>query len=231
MRILFLTTVIFILLASCGSDNSANIVSGQESTHKVVVTDVMQTTNYTYLYVKENSADIWLAVPKMKASKGQTYYYDDGMLMENFVSKELGRTFDKIYFLGGVRTTLEVPMKKPTSMSDHNQKPVIEKKNVNIEAISGGITIKELFANKAKYEGKVVKIKGEVSKFNPGIMNRNWIHLQDGTDNNGEFDLTVTTDAVVKTGETITVEGKIALNKDFGYGYKYAVLMEAAVIK
>ena len=231
MRILFLTTVIFLFLTSCGSDNSANIVSGQESTHKVIVTDIMQTTNYTYLYVKEKNADILLAVPKMNASIGETYYFDDGMLMENFVSKELSRTFDQIYFLGGVRTTLEIPKERVIDISNHNMKPVIEKKEVIVDAVSGGITIAELFANKAEYNGKTVKIKGQVSKFNPGIMNRNWIHIQDGTDNNGEFDLTVTTDAVVATGQTITVEGKIALNKDFGYGYKYDVIMETAVLK
>ncbi|MEI7897164.1 MAG: hypothetical protein WCJ26_09020 [bacterium] len=62
-------------------------------------------------------------------------------------------------------------------------------------------------------------------------MKKNWIHIQDGTEFSGKFDLTVTTDAEAAVGQTITLEGKITLNKDFGYGYAYEVLMEDATIK
>jgi hypothetical protein len=61
-------------------------------------------------------------------------------------------------------------------------------------------------------------------------MKKNWIHLQDGTDFSGKFDLAVTTDSEVKVGDNITVEGVITLDKDFGFGYFYEVLMEDAKI-
>ena len=61
-------------------------------------------------------------------------------------------------------------------------------------------------------------------------MKKNWIHLQDGTENAGKFDLTVTSDGKAVVGDIITVEGKLAINKDFGYGYSYEVLVEDAVI-
>jgi hypothetical protein len=57
-------------------------------------------------------------------------------------------------------------------------------------------------------------------------MNKNWIHLQDGTEFDGQFDLTLTTDQQFEVGSVVTVEGKIALDKDFGYGYSYKVLLE-----
>ena len=57
-------------------------------------------------------------------------------------------------------------------------------------------------------------------------MSRNWVHLQDGTDHSGEFDLTATTEMIVKKGEIVTLEGKIAVDKDFGSGYFYKVIME-----
>lgn len=102
----------------------------------------------------------------------------------------------------------------------------IEKKNVKITPGEGCITIADLFANKKTFDGKVVKVKGKVTKFNEAIMGKNWIHIQDGTEYKGDFDLTVTTDTYAPVGDTITFEGKIALDKDFGYGYKYKVLME-----
>lgn len=105
-----------------------------------------------------------------------------------------------------------------------------EKINEIIEPGEGCITIANLIENKKKLSGKTVKIKGKVTKYNPAIMGKNWIHLQDGTDYNGEFDLTVTSDFQALLGTIVTVEGKIALDKDFGYGYEYSILMEDATI-
>lgn len=45
------------------------------------------------------------------------------------------------------------------------------------------------------------------------------------------FDLTITTNEKVNVGDVITFEGKISLNKDFGAGYSYKVIMEEAKTK
>jgi hypothetical protein len=101
-----------------------------------------------------------------------------------------------------------------------------EKEDIKLEAAKDGITIGQLFENKEKYSGRNVKIRGKITKVNPAIMGKNWIHLQDGTDFQGEFDLTVTSNIELKAGSIVTLEGIISLNKDFGYGYSYPVLME-----
>lgn len=108
----------------------------------------------------------------------------------------------------------------------HKGQVIIEKINVVVEPCGECITIAKLLAGKQLYSGKVIKIKGIVTKFNPAIMGKNWVHLQDGTEFDGGFDLTITTDKQVSVGDTITFEGKIILDKDFGYGYFYSVLME-----
>ena len=62
-------------------------------------------------------------------------------------------------------------------------------------------------------------------------MSKNWIHLQDGTDFEGKFDLTITTSSTdVKVDDVVTLEGIVSINKDFGYGYFYEVLLEDAKI-
>ena len=100
------------------------------------------------------------------------------------------------------------------------------KADIRIEPCSGCITIGKLFANKKSYSGKKIKVKGVVTKVNEAIMEKNWVHIQDGTDSEGEFDLTITTTRSVSVGDTVTFEGVIALDKDFGYGYFYNILME-----
>jgi hypothetical protein len=59
-------------------------------------------------------------------------------------------------------------------------------------------------------------------------MSRNWVHIQDGTGTEEFFDLTVTTQDMVSPGDIILFEGKITLQKDFGSGYYYEILMEEA---
>ena len=113
--------------------------------------------------------------------------------------------------------------------SQSHKAPVqTEKITVSIEPCDGCITISKLFESKQSFSGKSIKVKGQVTKFNPQIMGKNWVHLQDGTESEGLYDLTVTTDKEVSVGDVITFEGKIALDKDFGYGYFYSVLMEDA---
>ncbi len=110
----------------------------------------------------------------------------------------------------------------------HQGRVAVTRADVKVEPCADCITIAKLMEDKKDYEGKTVKVKGEVTKYNSGIMGKNWVHIQDGTEYKGSFDLTVTTDISAVMGETVTFEGKIVLNKDFGYGYSYEILMEDA---
>ena len=243
MRLLSVLTLSILLFAACHtgkkSNDSENLKPG---THKVVVQEVLQTTQYTYLHVTENEAEKWLAIPKLEAKIGDTYYYAGGMEMVNFPSKELNRNFDKVIFLERVVTDPNALNNQPQAQTNnmpnagasatHQKpvKPVIDKQNIKITAIAGGVTIADLFSKKTKYAGKTIKVKGKVVKYSAGIMQKNWIHLQDGTDFSGKFDLTVTTNSEVKTDDVIVVEGKVSTDKDFGFGYFYEVLIEDAKI-
>jgi hypothetical protein len=117
---------------------------------------------------------------------------------------------------------------KVMNAGGHQGRVTTARINVKIEPCSDCITIEKLMADKNDYNGKVIRVKGQVTKFNSGIMGKNWVHLQDGTEYNDSYDLTITTDLTASVGETVTFEGRIVLDKDFGYGYKYDVLMEDA---
>jgi aspartyl/asparaginyl-tRNA synthetase len=93
----------------------------------------------------------------------------------------------------------------------------------------GGYTIAEIFSQKSKLANKKVLVRGKVAKYNE-VMNRNWIHLRDGTGASGANDLTITSADTADPGDTVLVEGVLALNKDFGYGYKYELLVENAKV-
>jgi hypothetical protein len=248
MRItLSLIGLLFLMVSFQSCQNSGK--ENKNGIHTAIVQEVLQAGQYTYLKVKEGDAELWLAVTALQAEVGKTYYYKDGMEMTNFHSKELNRDFPKVYFINEFSTD---PNMKPSAdrtpghgqtgdMGGHSGmggpgdlqpvKPQIEKQDVKVAPAAGGITIADLYAKKDKYSGKSVKISGKVVKFSPEIMGKNWIHIQDGTDSKGDFDLTVTTMATAKVGDVITIEGKVALDKDFGAGYFYKVIVEDATVK
>ncbi len=227
MRVLkiFLTIVLIITFSvDTYSQQSKSTV------HKVEVVEVLQVNSYTYLRVKEDNDEKWLAVPSIMANKGDIYFYKGGMKMPNFESKELKRTFKSVVFLGAISKN---PTGKDNVSFEHTKVKGIDLDNelpINIKPIEGGVTISELFKNKKRYQGKRVKIRGKVTKFNAQVMSKNWIHLQDGTDNNGNFDITITSNANVNVGDIVTLEGLVSLDKDFGYGYFYKLIIENAVL-
>lgn len=198
--------------------------------HTVVVQEVVQATSYSYLKVKEADSEFWIAISKREIEAGATISFAGGLEMKNFESKDLQRTFETVYFVDRIVGGESSASGQSMSMS-RQMKPELEKKEISIEPAEGGITIAELFTNRDSYADKTVLIKGQVTKVNRAIMDKNWIHLQDGTGDSGGFDLTITTDEEVNVGDVVTFEGKITLNKDFGSGYSYEVLMEQAKLK
>jgi hypothetical protein len=225
-NIILFVTVLF--LGACIHDPAKQVNEKKaDNVHEVLVQEVVHAGGYTYLRVTGDNGENWLAVPKMEAKPGDIFYHADGMPMKNFKSKELSKTFPLVWFLDKVYENPK-DAAKPVMPKNHStgSKVSVNKAEITIEKIEGGITIEELYANKEKYRGKDVKIKGKVTKFNANIMNTNWIHLQDGTEYDGKFDLVVTSKAKFKVGDIVTVSGKVTLNKDFGHGYFYEVIIE-----
>ncbi len=208
-----------------------NMSGPMASNHVVKVEEVIQGSTYTYLLVAENNQKNWLAINKMDIEVGDDCYYEKALKMENFTSKELDRTFDVIYFVSQLSKDPLMVNSSPAVSGHMGKAPSTEKESINIEKTEGELTIAELFKNKESSAGKTVKITGKLVKINTGIMDRNWLHLQDGTSDNGNFDLTVTSQDIAVVGEVITVEGTLAVNKDFGAGYSYNLIIENATIE
>ena len=91
-------------------------------------------------------------------------------------------------------------------------------------------TVAALHQDKATLAGKLVRVQGKVVKVNNGIMGRNFLHVQDGTGDQNSNDLTVTSKQTAAVGDQVTVTGLVVLNRDFGAGYAFPLLVEEASI-
>ena len=211
MRIIY-TLIIFTLLLSCSNEQEQSTTSTttDDRLRQITVEEVIQTKNYTYLRGEVKGKDQWIAFPKnLEVNKGDKYYFSRWYEMPNFKSKELDKTFESILFVEALQKSALTP------------EDVVIDPDKEITAPEGGITIEELLANKSKYEGETVLIKGVVVKFNTEIMNKNWLHLQDNKKN----DITITTQDVTSLGEEAVIKGKVMLNQDFGAGYFYDIII------
>lgn len=200
--------------------------SASEGEHTVVIKEVLPTQKYVYLKVSENGGEeFWIATLKQEVKVGETIVYTGGLLKTDFKSIEHNRVFAKLYLVNNIA---------PAGHADHaGSDTYIEPGKeaiVNTEKIvrKGSLSIAEIVGNPSKYNGKTIQVSGKCVKVNPDIMDRNWMHLKDGSKD--DYDFVVTSDKAVPVGHNITFKGKLTLNKDFGAGYKYDLILENGVL-
>ncbi|MGE5681163.1 MAG: GW dipeptide domain-containing protein [Bacillota bacterium] len=232
-RSLFLVLIIAAFgLSACNKKEEPKAEAGTNAAnaaHSAKVLDKIDASNYSYLQVSENNSTYWIAVPQMPVQKGETVQFSKSMEMKNFHSETLNRTWESILFVSDCVKEGHGQMSANGGMQMHPQVTSAPEK-ITVDPVKGGKTVAEIFSQKKSLEGKTVKVRGKVTKYNPGIMDRNWIHLQDGTNDAGAYDLMVTSTQETQLGSIITVEGKVSVNKDFGAGYSYPVIVEDAKI-
>jgi hypothetical protein len=107
---------------------------------------------------------------------------------------------------------------------------VSAKEKSRVEERKDVVKVEDVFANKDVLNGTKITVKGEVVKFNSAIMGKNWVHIRDGSGKPGTNDLTATTNDNAAVGDKVIVTGTLIVDKDFGAGYKYAVILEEATI-
>lgn len=91
-------------------------------------------------------------------------------------------------------------------------------------------TVESVYKDKAALVGKEISVKGKVVKVNNGIMGRNFVHVQDGTGDQNSNNLILTSTQTAAVGDSVQVTGKVVLDRKFGAGYSYSLLIEEARI-
>lgn len=207
--------------------------STTSSVHEVTVKEVLHTDKYSYLLVNEEDKKFWIAISKREVQVGEIYRFKGGLLKKNFFSREFNRVFETVYLVSNIWGETDMGQSdsslNETGARVHGGESLPNLEVGNIEPTAGAISLADLFANKESYKDQVVKITGKCIKINPMIMGRNWVHIQDGSGK--DLELTVTTSEVVRLGDVLSLEGTITLDKDFGAGYRYDIIMEGATIR
>lgn len=247
--------------------NSKNL-DNQNSVLKGTVIESQDVKNYTYLNLKDSTGQIWAAIPKTQVETGKEIEISNIIVMQDFQSKTLNKTFDIILFAvpsggsrvcsmpqGGMPPGTEMP---PGDMPPGTEMPpgmmpggmprgsmpaegmgAVQPKTISQEIKVSKATgedayaIEEIYAKKKDLAQKPVRVRAKVVKFLPAIMGKNWIHIQDGTGSaeNNNYDITVSALETAAVGDEVIVNGTLGVDKDFGFGCAFALIIEDAAIK
>jgi len=191
-----------------------------EEINQVVVMEQLPTSRYIYLNVKnlKTNETYWIATGLMNVNNGDVYFYKTGLLKTNFESKEHNRVFEKIYLVNNL---------VPANHGNQAENQTAAGTDIEVGSVkpaTGSVPIAEIVKNPTQYANKTVQVTGVCTKINPNIMNRHWVHLKD--DSPTEYDFVITTDQLIPVGHTVTLQGTLATNKDFGAGYQYEMILE-----
>ncbi len=259
MRRLSVVLLVALAVAGCKKKEAAPPVAGMEAAPQAAagalpgkVLERLDAPPYSYLRLQTAQGEAWAAVPKTDAATGTEVTIQGAMPMQGFESKTLNRKFDVVYFgtlagaggaapaampgqgaMGGGAMGGEMPPNPQDIAAQHKAAAAgpADVGDVKVPKASGSDarTVAEIYAQRTTLKEKPVTLRGKVVKFNEGIMNRNWVHLRDGSGSAGkDNDITVTTSDKTAVGDVVVVKGTVRLDKDFGAGYAYPVIIEDA---
>lgn len=187
-----------------------------------VVVDTLDAGGYTYLQIEDAKKKYWVAVEGAKIDKGMEVRFTEEMRVKDFKSQSLGRVFDEVVFASNLQYRTKAP-------EAGNLALIHEHVEVSSYQQKGTISVKEAWQKREALKGKTIAIRGRVVKASANILERNFIHLQDGTGENKEVGRIVfTSKELPKVGDVITATGTVSVDKNFGSGYVYPIIVENA---
>lgn len=193
------------------------------------VLETFDAAGYTYLRLKTATGEEWAAVRQTPVKVGQTVTMEVQMTAEKFESKTLKKTFDRILF-----GSLEGPAAVPQAQQHMSAPAAADNTPIKVSKAEGGAakTVAEIWASRESLKDGNVVVRGKVVKFLGGIMGKNWIHLRDGSGSaeKADNDIAVTTNEMAAVGDVVVISGVVHVDKDFGAGYRYPVIIEDAKV-
>jgi hypothetical protein len=204
-------TTMLALLTSAWAFPTAPVPAGGPDAARVgEVRETFDSGGFTYVRLDTGDVDVWVAGPETRLAVGDTLATSEGALMANFHSRTLSRTFERIWFVAAWRVMGAEPSAAGQVVTPR----------------PGTRSVSAVLAEVTQLRGAPVAVTGRVTRASEGILGRTWIHLGDGAS-----DLTVTTTGTAKVGDVVVARGVLGTDRDFGSGYRYAVLLEDAQLE
>ena len=173
-RILVIISVAILITTGCEKKENYKKLKLPEGIHRIIIKEHKKAAGYTYILADDNGKEQWLAILEMPIENGDTFYYSFSAAVEmtNFKSKTLDKTFKNILFINSIS---ESPNMSVPDDALHKKPEVKKNIEIKIKPLKDGKTIASLYKMKKQLDKRAVDIRGVVVKYNPNILNKNWI--------------------------------------------------------
>ena len=234
MRKLLLVFVLLLGSATAWAADASAPALEAPMTGKVL--EILDAQSFIYLRLQTKDGEKWAVVSKVPVKVGAEVTIDNVTTVQNYESKSLKRKFDQIVFgsIAGASSTGAAAGSDVVSPHTGVAKPAVVG-DVKVAKAAGpdARTVAEVVTGKAALKDKTVVVRGKVVKYTGEVLGKNWIHLRDGSGSaaDGSDDILVTTKNEAKIGDVVLVKGVVHLDRDFGAGYAYQVLIEDASLQ
>jgi len=193
--------------------------------HEAQVNHVLHAGSYTYYGIQNGARQYWVVTPRSDLPVGAWMRFKEEIAMPTYESKALGQTFEDVIFTSDFQYRTQEDEAKHLAF-------ITEKVATSPYAQKGTLSIQDAMEKRKEYAGKTVMIRAKVVKASQNIMGKNWIHLQDGTGTGDEVGRIVATSlALPEVGDIVIAKGKVSVDKDFGSGYVYKIILEETVFE
>ncbi len=180
------------------------------------VDEVLHGEGRAYLRISEGQYSFWASVPDLAVAEGDLVLLGKGPLVYGMRSAEANRLFDSITVIDAAIVVDEATANAA----------------IKLAPAEGGLDIASLYAQRTSLSGKDITVRGRVIKASHNIQGTNWYHLADGTRGPGEDEdnLTISSATTLEVGDVVVASGPLGVDRDLGFGYFYAALMEGATV-
>ena len=223
-------------LAGCTNEEPAPVATDAPSAVSMgsgnpppvgIVAEVLEGDGYTYVLLRSGDNIYWLAAPQAAINLGEQVAISDPVERLAYKSEELGRDFEKIFFVSSLISKASMqPAGSPHAGDAKKATGGVDLSNV--AKFEGGVTVGELFEKSESLVGNEIALRGKVVKFTGGVMGTNWVHIRDGSGAQGTNDITVTSNDMAAVGDTVVVRGMLEKDVDIGSGYFFPLVIQGA---
>lgn len=206
----------------------------QSASIKGEVLEVKDVDAYTYLRLRTKEGETWTAISKTPVKKGADVTIENTVVMNNFESKSLKKTFDRIVFGNLAGTGADAPGGDLSQIHQGlSQAPDVGDVKVPKAKGPDARTVAEIVGKQAELKDKPVVVRGKVVKLTSNIMDKNWIHLRDGSGSatDDTNDILVATKDQTQVGDVVVAKGIVRKDVNLGAGYSYKVLIDDATLQ
>ena len=197
----------------------------------VTVVASKMTHGYTWLRVKDDSTEAWVAAPMLTVPDGANVQLAEYVPSQEIDPDVVPGHIHTVLFTTSVAGDLVKLHQTGEHAAIHPLLPggAVTQTDLDIELGSfdkADHDIGELHVRRDELSGRIIAVRGQVVKVAPSVTGRHFVYLRDGTGDRYTSILPAMIERPAEPGAVLLIVGRLAVARRFLYGGTFPLLLE-----